>query len=53
MSVTDFKKTYFGTMLGYLWSLLRPLMLFGVLLVVFTKILRVWARRSRTTRCSC
>lgn len=41
MSVTDFKKTYFGTMLGYLWSLLRPLMLFGVLLVVFTKILRV------------
>lgn len=41
MSVTDFKKTYFGTMLGYLWSLLRPLLLFGVLLVVFTKILRV------------
>jgi ABC-2 type transport system permease protein len=40
ISVTEFKKTYFGTALGYLWSLLRPLMLFGVLLFVFTKIFR-------------
>jgi ABC-2 type transport system permease protein len=38
---TDFKKTYFGTVLGYLWSLARPLMLFGVLLVVFTKVFRL------------
>ncbi len=28
-------------MLGYLWSLLRPLMLFAVLLFVFTKIVRL------------
>jgi ABC-2 type transport system permease protein len=41
MSVTEFKRTYFGTVLGYLWSLVRPLMLFGVLLFVFTKIIRV------------
>jgi ABC-2 type transport system permease protein len=41
ISVTDFKKTYFGTVLGYVWSLLRPLLLFGVLLFVFTKIIRV------------
>jgi ABC-2 type transport system permease protein len=41
MSVTEFKKTYFGTVLGYVWSLLRPLLLFGVLLLVFTKIIRV------------
>jgi len=40
MSVTEFKQTYFGTVLGYLWSLCRPLMLFGVLLVVFTHLLR-------------
>jgi ABC-2 type transport system permease protein len=40
MSVTEFKRVYFGTILGYLWSLLRPLMLFGVLLFVFTQILR-------------
>jgi ABC-2 type transport system permease protein len=41
ISVTEFKKTYFGTVLGYLWSLARPLMLFGVLLAVFTQIFRV------------
>jgi ABC-2 type transport system permease protein len=35
---TDFRKTYYGSFLGYLWSLLRPLMLFGVLLFVFTQI---------------
>ena len=34
VSVTEFKKTYFGTVLGYAWSLLRPLLLFGVLLFV-------------------
>jgi ABC-2 type transport system permease protein len=41
ISVTEFKKTYFGTVLGYFWSLLRPLLLFGVLLFVFTKIIRI------------
>lgn len=41
ISVTEFKKTFFGTFLGYLWSLARPLMLFGVLLVVFTNIFRL------------
>lgn len=41
MSVTEFKRVYFGTVLGYVWSLMRPLMLFGVLLFVFTKVLRI------------
>jgi ABC-2 type transport system permease protein len=41
MSITEFKRVYFGTVLGYLWSLIRPLLLFGVLLFVFTKIFRV------------
>jgi ABC-2 type transport system permease protein len=41
LSVTEFKRVYFGTVLGYLWSLVRPLMLFGVLLFVFTKVFRV------------
>ncbi len=41
IAVTDFKKAYFGTTLGYVWSLARPLMLFGVLLAVFTQIFRL------------
>lgn len=41
MSTTEFKRVYFGTVLGYLWSLIRPLMLFGVLLFVFTQVFRI------------
>lgn len=39
-SVTEFKEGYLGTVFGYLWSLARPLMLFGVLYVVFSKVIR-------------
>ncbi|HWH12702.1 MAG TPA: ABC transporter permease [Solirubrobacteraceae bacterium] len=38
---TDFKLRFFGSALGYLWQLMRPLMLFGVLYLVFTKIVHV------------
>jgi ABC-2 type transport system permease protein len=38
IAVNDFKKAYFGTALGYLWAIARPLMQFGVLLVVFTHV---------------
>jgi len=41
IGLTDFKKVYFNTTLGYAWSLARPLMLFGVLLVVFTQVFRI------------
>lgn len=41
MSTTEFKRVYFGTVLGYLWSLIRPLALFGVLLFVFTQIFKI------------
>jgi ABC-2 type transport system permease protein len=41
IAVADFKKAYFGTALGYLWSICRPLMLFGVLLAVFTQVFRL------------
>lgn len=37
---TDFKLTYFGSVLGYLWSLMRPLLFFGVLYVVFAKVIK-------------
>jgi ABC-2 type transport system permease protein len=39
IAATDFKLTYFGSVLGYLWSLMRPLMFFGVLYVVFALII--------------
>lgn len=43
LAVTDFKLRFFGSVLGYLWSLMRPLMLFGVLYVVFTQVIRLGA----------
>ena len=44
LSVTEFRRTYFGTVFGYLWSLVRPLMLFGVLLFVFTQVFKVGSK---------
>lgn len=38
---TDFKLRYQGSALGYAWSLLRPLFLFLILYVVFTKFIRL------------
>lgn len=37
---TDFKLRYQGSVLGYLWSLLKPLMLFAILYVVFIHFLK-------------
>lgn len=37
---TDFKLRYQGSVLGYAWSLLRPLLLFVILYVVFVKVLK-------------
>jgi ABC-2 type transport system permease protein len=44
LAVTDFKLRFFGSMLGYLWTLMRPLMLFGVLYVVFSEVVRLGER---------
>jgi ABC-2 type transport system permease protein len=38
---TDFKLRYQGSVLGYTWSLLRPLLLFSILYLVFIKFLKV------------
>jgi ABC-2 type transport system permease protein len=40
LAVTDFKLRFFGSALGYLWTLMRPLLLFGVLYFVFTEVVR-------------
>lgn len=39
MVSTDFKVRYQGSVLGYFWSLLKPLFLFAILYVVFTYII--------------
>lgn len=38
---TDFKLRYQGSVLGYAWSLLRPLLLFLILYIVFVKFLKL------------
>lgn len=38
---TDFKLRYQGSFLGYAWSLLRPLLLFVILYVVFVRFLKL------------
>jgi ABC-2 type transport system permease protein len=38
---TDFKLRYQGSILGYVWTLLKPLILFAILFTVFTKFLRL------------
>lgn len=38
---TDFKLRYQGSVLGYTWSLLRPLLLFVILYVVFVRFLKL------------
>jgi ABC-2 type transport system permease protein len=38
---TEFKLRYYGSALGYVWSLMRPLLFFGVLYVFFVKIIDI------------
>ncbi|MEA2436508.1 MAG: type transport system permease protein [Thermoleophilaceae bacterium] len=41
LAVTEWKLRFFGSVLGYLWTLMRPLLLFGVLYVVFSHVVKV------------
>ncbi len=43
----EFKLRFFGSVLGYLWQLMRPLLLFGVLFVFFTKVAHVNSSHQR------
>lgn len=45
LATTDFKLRFFDSRLGYLWSLVRPLMLFSVLYLVFTEALNFGANQ--------
>lgn len=37
---TDFKLRYQGSVMGHLWSILKPLLLFGIMYVVFVRFLK-------------
>ncbi len=41
LAVTEWKLRFFGSVLGYLWTLMRPLLLFSVLYVVFSHVVKV------------
>jgi ABC-2 type transport system permease protein len=41
LAITDFKLKYQGSIAGYLWSLAKPLMIFGVLYMVFSVFVRI------------
>ena len=41
LAVMEFKLRFFGSVLGYVWQLIRPLLLFGILYVVFTEFVRL------------
>jgi ABC-2 type transport system permease protein len=41
MALMEFRRSYLNTALGYLWSLCRPLLLFAVLLEVFTHVINL------------
>lgn len=38
---TDFKLRYQGSVLGYLWAVLRPMLLFTILYLVFAQLLKI------------
>jgi ABC-2 type transport system permease protein len=39
LAYLEFKLKFFGSILGYAWQLVRPLMMFGVLYFVFTEVI--------------
>jgi len=43
LAVTQFRLKYTGSVLGYIWSLAKPLMIFAIMYAVFSRLLRVGA----------
>jgi ABC-2 type transport system permease protein len=38
---SEFKLKFFGSALGYVWQVMRPLLLFGVLYIFFVKVFHI------------
>ena len=49
LAVTQFKLKYTGSVLGYLWSLLKPLMTFAIMYAVFDRLLHAGQTSDRFT----
>lgn len=41
LAVMEFRVRFFGSALGYFWQLFRPLLLFGILFVIFTEFVKI------------
>src|SRR5215213_9214318 len=41
LASTDFRLKFFGSALGYLWQLMRPLLLFGIIYLVFAEFVQL------------
>lgn len=41
LAYLEFKLKFFGSVLGYAWQLMKPLMMFAVLYFVFTEVIRI------------
>lgn len=41
IAITEFRLRFYGSVLGYFWQLLRPLMLFATLYVVFQRVVKI------------
>ena len=41
LAVTDWKLRFYGSVLGYFWSLARPFLLFGVIYLVFSEFVKL------------
>ena len=49
LAVTQFKLKYTGSVLGYLWSLLKPMMTFAIMYAVFDRLLHAGKTSDRFT----
>ncbi len=52
LAITQFKLKYTGSALGYMWSLVKPLLLFGIMYLVFSVLLKTGGR-TRTSPWNC
>ena len=53
LATTDFKLRFYGSVLGYAWTLVRPFAFFGVIWFVFAEIVDAGTASRTTPPTSC